>query len=196
MEVEWSHITKKRQKCYKATSRLESTRSAKKRKAQKHLAKRSKYRATKIGMTWNETKTMAKDRRGWKANLCNRPMSTYGRSGLSQVSHTKNGDFPEKPHWKCIVVNVVNQKQDNEWQTRINLDNDFNRFREIHFSVSIPSVWTFTTNCSELRTAKFFAKLISSVPNSNGQSCEINKRVCKDIFIHESLSCPKYIRNV
>lgn len=73
---------------------------------------------------------------------------------------------------------------------RINLDNDFNRFREIHFSVSIPSVWTFTTNCSELRTAKFFAKLISSVPNSNEQSCEIYKRVCKDIFIHASLSCP------
>jgi hypothetical protein len=56
------------------------------------------------------------------------------------TNYTKNADFPVKPHWKCIVVDVVNQKHDFDWQTRINLDNDFNRFREIHFSVSIASV--------------------------------------------------------
>jgi hypothetical protein len=63
-------------------------------------------------------------------------------------NYTKHADFPEKPHWKRIVVDAVNQKHDYDWQTRINLDNDFNRFRKIHFSVSIASVWIFPTNCS------------------------------------------------
>lgn len=106
------------------------------------------------------------------------------------TNYTKYTNFPEKPNWKRIVVDAVNQKHDNDWQARINLDNDFNRFREIHFSVSIASVWQFPTKCSELRTAKFIAKLISSVPDRNEQSCDICKRVCKDIFIHASLSCP------
>jgi hypothetical protein len=65
------------------------------------------------------------------------------------TNYTKNADFPEKPHWKHIVVNAVNQKHDNDWQTCINLDHDFNQFREIHISISIASVWKFPTNCSK-----------------------------------------------
>ena len=33
--------------------------------------------------------------------------------------YTKNADFPEKRHWKRIVVDAVNQKHDFDWQTRI-----------------------------------------------------------------------------
>ena len=51
------------------------------------------------------------------------------------TNYTKNTNFPEKPNWKRIVVDAVNQKHDNDWQARINVDNDFNRFREINFSV-------------------------------------------------------------
>jgi hypothetical protein len=116
-------------------------------------------------------------------------LSKYNLSDFL-TNYTKNADFPGKPHWKRIVVDAVNQKHDYDWQTRINLDNDFNRFRRIHFSVSISSVWIFPTNCSELRTAKFITKLISSVPHNNKQSCEICKPVCKYIFIHASLSFP------
>jgi len=116
-------------------------------------------------------------------------LSKYNLSDFL-TCYTRNADFPEKPHWKRIVVDAVNQKHDYDWQTCINLDNDFNRFREIHFSVSIANVWKFPTNCSKLRTGKFIAKLISSVPHNNEQSCEIEKRVCKDICIHASLSCP------
>ena len=75
--------------------------------------------------------------------------------------------------WKSIVVNAVGQKLDNDWQTRINLDNDFNRFKENHISVSMASVWKFLTNCSDHGPAKFVAKLISSVPNNNVPSCGI-----------------------
>jgi hypothetical protein len=66
-------------------------------------------------------------------------LSKYNLSDFL-TNYTKNADFPGKPHWKFIVVDAVNQKHDNDWQTRINLDNDFNRFRKIHFSVSISSV--------------------------------------------------------
>ena len=42
-------------------------------------------------------------------------------------------------------MNVVDLKHDNEWHTLINLDNDFNQFREIHISVTMARVWTFLT---------------------------------------------------
>ena len=64
-------------------------------------------------------------------------------------------------------MNAVDQKHDNDWQTRINSDNDFNQFREIHISVYIASAWKFPTNCSELRPAKFVVKLFSSVSKYN-----------------------------
>ena len=86
-------------------------------------------------------------------------------------------------------MNAVGQKHDNHWQTRINLDNDLNWFRETHISVSMASVWKFLTNCSDLLPAKFVAKLIPSVPNNNVPSCGIWKRVCKYVFIHMSLTC-------
>ena len=116
-------------------------------------------------------------------------LSKYNLSDFL-TNYTKHADFPEKPHWKSIVVGAVNQKHDYDGQTRINLDNDFNRFRKIHFSESIASVWKFRTNCSEHRTAKSIAKLISSVSHNTKQSCEICKPVCKYIYIHASLSCP------
>jgi hypothetical protein len=96
-------------------------------------------------------------------------MNILSKCNLSDffTNYTKNADFPEKPHWKHIVVNTVNQKHDNDWQTCINLDHDFNQFREIHISVYIASAWKFPTNCSELRPAKFVVKLFSSVSNDN-----------------------------
>ena len=83
------------------------------------------------------------------------------------TNYTKNADFRGKSHCKRIVVNAVDQKPDNDWQTRINSDNDFNQFREIHISVYIARAWKFPTNCSELRPAKFVVKLFSSVSNDN-----------------------------
>ena len=66
-------------------------------------------------------------------------LSKYNLSDFL-TNYTKNAEFPEKPHWKRIVVDAVNQKHNYDWQARINLVNDFNRFRKIHFSVSISSV--------------------------------------------------------
>jgi hypothetical protein len=83
------------------------------------------------------------------------------------TNYTKNADFQGKSHCKRIVVNAVDQKHDNDWQTRINSDNDINQFREIHISVYIANAWKFPTNFFELRPAKFVVKLFSSLSNNN-----------------------------
>ena len=68
----------------------------------------------------------------------------------------KNATFVGNP-WKRIVVNAVCPKHDNNWQTRMNLDHDFIRFRNTH--ISMASVWTFLTNCSGLRPANLSKNL-------------------------------------
>jgi hypothetical protein len=45
-------------------------------------------------------------------------LSKYNLSDFL-TNYTKHADFPEKPHWKSIVVDAVNQKHDYDWQTRI-----------------------------------------------------------------------------
>ena len=73
-------------------------------------------------------------------------------------------------------------------QTTISTDSE--RYISSYLYTLVISAWTIANNCFEIRTATFVAKLISSVPNNNEQSCEICKCVCKDIFIHASFSCP------
>ena len=75
-----------------------------------------------------------------------------------------------------------------DWQTRMNLDNDFNQFREIYISVPVESAWKFKTSSSELRPAKFVTRIISSVSKNNEPSCGILNRMGKYFFIHMSLT--------
>jgi hypothetical protein len=44
--------------------------------------------------------------------------------------------FPTKWTWKNIIRNSINSYQDIDWETRIESDPEFCRFRSIHFAVS------------------------------------------------------------
>ena len=75
------------------------------------------------------------------------------------------------------------------WLIHINSDNDFKRFKYIHKSVSAAHVWKFPSNSSEIRTALFIGKLISTAPTHVFKFCEICDRPFTDVFVHACFGC-------
>jgi hypothetical protein len=63
------------------------------------------------------------------------------------VEYLLEGSFRPKQLWKSIVYGAINETHANEWSLRISSDNDFIRFRNIHRSVELANVWTYS-NCS------------------------------------------------
>ena len=50
-------------------------------------------------------------------------------------------------------------------------------------------MWSYPTNSSELRTAFFITKLISTVPDSNVKICRLCEKQYTDIFVHVCYNC-------
>jgi hypothetical protein len=50
-------------------------------------------------------------------------------------------------------------------------------------------MWSYPTNSSELRTAFFITKLISTVPDSNVKMCRLCEKQYTDIFVHVCYNC-------
>ena len=70
---------------------------------------------------------------------------------------------------------AVQSCQQQSWTSRVTAYSDFSRFMNIHNEVGTAKMWSYPTNSTELRTAFFIAKLISTVPDSNvkiGSLCE------------------------
>lgn len=66
MEVDWTHPKESRNKRYKASFKLEPQGQRKRGRPKSTWRRGNNSELNKIGMTWNETKTKAKDRVDWK----------------------------------------------------------------------------------------------------------------------------------
>ena len=87
------------------------------------------------------------------------------------------------------MKNAVNQRHDADWNNRVSDHDDFSRFKLIHNSISAARVWSYSSNCMELKNAFFIAKLISSTPKRHTQPCKLCNRIVHDIRIHARIDC-------
>ena len=99
------------------------------------------------------------------------------------------GNFPTKFQWKHIVVNAIHSTETESWNIRTTTNIDFARFIQIHSSVNKACVWTLPSNCAELRTAFFIAKLIATVPDNTIKTCQLCNQTFKEIFVHVCCIC-------
>ena len=86
MEVGRTYSEKKGHKYHKTGTRMESTGSLKTGKTKIHLAQRTTQRTKNNWQDLERGKENSKRQKEVERN-CSRPMSPFGRSGLSQVSH-------------------------------------------------------------------------------------------------------------
>lgn len=66
------------------------------------------------------------------------------------TEYLKSGFFPSKYKWKSIVNNAVYNQQSDNWRKRINVDDDFVRFRNIHKTISMPTIWKHANSRAEI----------------------------------------------
>ena len=101
----------------------------------------------------------------------------------------RDGVFPTKQSWKIIVNNTVDKVQSDEWTRRIQSDNNFSRFRNIHLSVKVPDFWKCARSSREIINAYFITKLLTDIPNNTGSTCELCDRPFLDVYVHACCSC-------
>lgn len=65
----------------------------------------------------------------------------------------ENEELPFKCQWQKIVNSTSGNSELNSWRKRIPTDPDFERFKQMHTSVSPAFVWAFPSNRQALKIA-------------------------------------------
>ena len=82
--------------------------------------------------------------------------------------YIQTGSFPSKQKWKRICKGTVLEHEQSSWLARMNLSDDFSRFRVLHNQLVPGNVWRIAKEHSNsLESMTFLAKL----------SCKVKKRV-------------------
>ena len=58
------------------------------------------------------------------------------------TQYAKTLVFPGKQSWKRVVSSAISHHELNLWQERVNLDNDFIRFRQLQFTISPATIYS------------------------------------------------------
>lgn len=112
--------------------------------------------------------------------------------GLAEyiLDYILDGEFPPKPSWKLIVNCAIATYQNDKWRSRIEIDSDFTRFRQLHEDISITSLWTEAKTASEIRQSYVLTKLWTDKPYSSKGTCGQCNRSYDDFFVHVCCNCP------
>ena len=102
---------------------------------------------------------------------------------LSQylLDYIADGHFPCKIVWKSLVQNAINTKQTSEWCERINSDNDFERFQNLHRSIQLTTFWKNSKTFTDISRSYVITKLWTDIPNSTPGECSICNRHFSDV---------------
>lgn len=107
------------------------------------------------------------------------------------------GAFPSKHEWKIIVNKAVIAIQDEEWLQRMNLDSDFQRFRDIHRAVDVAPFLRHANSHIEIKRCYMIIKVMTDIPNSTPGTCTLCSRHFCDLFVHACCNCnaTRYIQD-
>ena len=108
------------------------------------------------------------------------------------LDYIEDGTFPSKQIWKSIVYNAVDSIQLNNWLNRVSSNDSFTRFRNIHTSMTITEFWKHSNSYHEIRNSFLITKLLTEIPNTTSNTCDICTRNFKDVYVHACCNCPKY----
>ena len=89
---------------------------------------------------------------------------------------------------KCNLYFTAYQQQ--SWTSRVTADSDFSCFINIQNAVSKAKICSYPTNSTDLHTAFFMAKFISTVPDFNVKICRLCKKQYIDMFEPVCCNCP------
>lgn len=106
------------------------------------------------------------------------------------LDYIEDGTFPSKQIWKSIVYSAVDSIQLNNWLNRVISDDSFTRFRNIHTSVTITEFWKHSNSFNEIKNSFLITKLLTEIPNTTSNICDICTRNFKDVYVHACCNCP------
>ena len=99
--------------------------------------------------------------------------------------------FPSAYTWRSIVKKSLNHFYEQQWQLRINADNDFQRFIAIHRSIQPSVIWTSAKTRPDIIHAFNAGKMLVFRHFSGDYVCKHCNSTVPDILLHLTSQCEK-----
>ena len=97
--------------------------------------------------------------------------------------------IPSKYAWKKLVLTRVHHHEQTLWQTRTDIDRDFERFKNVHKTIKPAVLWTFPKTRRDLGLSHLIAQVWISRPDSDIFVCGHCEQITTDKIRHITADC-------
>ena len=97
--------------------------------------------------------------------------------------------LPPKQDWKRTYTKTIRSYENAQLKNRMTMDQDFNRFRQLHRTYRTATIWTLPTTPNELFLCNKIAQILVNKPDDMIRFCSLCETTYTDTVRHATVDC-------